>query len=284
MANFTRLRASGLWVPGSTILQAELEQIDDDRTKTINATDGSTHAPTTQIVIGGSGFAVPAPAPSAFGNVTSLTASGGVTCNSTLTVNGTATLNGTVNATSNAQINTLFISSANPIGLVSTRTYTRPCRPTPYLSPTYWTHPGFQAPIHTYFTHALASTNTGARIIYDMDVPNGSVITGASMWIFPPGGHGALPTNMPRMLIYRQDRAAGGNATLLATVTDTSPDVPTYETRHHIISGVLAISINATDYSYILVVEGESDGTAASGGLYEIPDVTFTRTSLAEER
>ena len=58
MANIPRVRDPGLWVPGSVVLQEEFEAIDEIRPWLINADAGSTHAPTTQIVLGGSGLRV----------------------------------------------------------------------------------------------------------------------------------------------------------------------------------------------------------------------------------
>lgn len=52
MANFQRLRPSGLWVDASVIPQEEFEALDAIRPKLINAAEGSVHAPTGWIVIG----------------------------------------------------------------------------------------------------------------------------------------------------------------------------------------------------------------------------------------
>lgn len=62
MANFTRLRAPGLWILGSVVLPEEFEAMDAIRPKLINAANGSTHAPDTiQIEIGGLGMRVSGP-------------------------------------------------------------------------------------------------------------------------------------------------------------------------------------------------------------------------------
>lgn len=61
MANIARIRDPGLWVPGSVVLQEEFEAIDEIRPWLINADAGSSHAPTTQIVLGGSGLRVSGP-------------------------------------------------------------------------------------------------------------------------------------------------------------------------------------------------------------------------------
>lgn len=61
MANFTRLRAPGFWVVGSVVLPEEFEAFDDEREAVINARDGSTHAPTVQIELGGQGLRVTGP-------------------------------------------------------------------------------------------------------------------------------------------------------------------------------------------------------------------------------
>jgi hypothetical protein len=61
MANFSRLRAPGFWVVGSVVLPEEFEDFDDARPAIINARDGSTHAPTVQVELGGQGLRVSGP-------------------------------------------------------------------------------------------------------------------------------------------------------------------------------------------------------------------------------
>lgn len=58
MANFPRVRPGGFWTLFSVLFSSEMETFDDRQSKTINAFAGSTHAPTSQIVIGGSGLRV----------------------------------------------------------------------------------------------------------------------------------------------------------------------------------------------------------------------------------
>ncbi len=63
MSNFPLLRANfAAWSVGSALEPTEAWAFDEDRTKTINATDGSTHAPTSPIVIGGDGIYISGPA------------------------------------------------------------------------------------------------------------------------------------------------------------------------------------------------------------------------------
>lgn len=93
MANIPRVRDPGLWVPGSVVLSEEFEAFDEIRPWLINAADGSTHAPTTQIVLGGQGLRVSGP--SRFDGITlaALAATGTFTVvdNSTLIVSGGTT-------------------------------------------------------------------------------------------------------------------------------------------------------------------------------------------------
>ena len=51
---FTRARLAGLWILGSVISPAELEHL-DDYSLAIDGDGGGTYAPSTAIVIGGSG-------------------------------------------------------------------------------------------------------------------------------------------------------------------------------------------------------------------------------------
>jgi len=61
MANFVRLRPPLGWVFASTVSPAEFEEFDDIRPKLINAADGSTHACSSQIILGGAGLWVSGP-------------------------------------------------------------------------------------------------------------------------------------------------------------------------------------------------------------------------------
>lgn len=56
MAAFDRQRAKGEWIKYRTVTQKEWEAIDDMRPAVLNGRDGSTHAPTAPIVVGGSGI------------------------------------------------------------------------------------------------------------------------------------------------------------------------------------------------------------------------------------
>jgi hypothetical protein len=61
MANFVTVRVGGVWAGNSVLLSTEMAEIDSRWPKLINATDGSTHAPTNPIIIGGAGLNVTGP-------------------------------------------------------------------------------------------------------------------------------------------------------------------------------------------------------------------------------
>ncbi len=56
MAHFVRIRALGAWLLATTIEPSELEQLDTNLFKALNADDGGTWAPTNPIIIGGAGM------------------------------------------------------------------------------------------------------------------------------------------------------------------------------------------------------------------------------------
>jgi hypothetical protein len=58
MANFVTVRVGGVWAGNSALLSTEMEEIDSRWPKLINAADGSTHAPTAPIILGGAGLNV----------------------------------------------------------------------------------------------------------------------------------------------------------------------------------------------------------------------------------
>ena len=55
---FPRIRTSGQWLNGSTILQSELEQLDEDHSNALDGAAGGAYAPTAPLVIGGAGLHV----------------------------------------------------------------------------------------------------------------------------------------------------------------------------------------------------------------------------------
>lgn len=60
MSHFTRTRPAGFWTFDSTVLDTEFEDLDQKTSKAINGDDGGAWAPTSQIVIGGSGLRISA--------------------------------------------------------------------------------------------------------------------------------------------------------------------------------------------------------------------------------
>lgn len=59
MSVFTRIRQIGEWITGRAITQSELETIDSRWPKIPNFEDGSTHAPTAPVIVGGEGIQLP---------------------------------------------------------------------------------------------------------------------------------------------------------------------------------------------------------------------------------
>lgn len=61
MANFITVRVGGVWAGNSPLLSTEMAEIDSRWPKLINAADGSAHAPTTPIILGGQGLRMTGP-------------------------------------------------------------------------------------------------------------------------------------------------------------------------------------------------------------------------------
>lgn len=76
MAHFVRIRPSGFWTIASTVDPAEWEALDENQFKSINGDDGGSWAPSSPIVVGGSGINVTGPA--ILGNVTDIDLDGTV--------------------------------------------------------------------------------------------------------------------------------------------------------------------------------------------------------------
>lgn len=116
------------------------------------------------------------------------------------------------------------------------------------------------------------------RIVFPIVVPPGDDLVDVFVGVNGENGHGALPATMPRARLVRAD--LDGTFTVLATKTDPSPDVATYETPHYIIlqngsldSGTMPQLADA-DPLYV-IVQGETGANAIPG--LEIGSITGNR-------
>jgi hypothetical protein len=94
----------------------------------------------------------------------------------------------------------------------------------------------------------------------------GMRIVGVGMTIDPPGGHGALPAQMPRIRLLRQSTLSSSAPTAIADVTDASGSVGAYEIAHKVETAALDQAVeDGDDFAYNVVITGEDSTNAAPG-------------------
>jgi hypothetical protein len=121
---------------------------------------------------------------------------------------------------------------------------------------------------------------TGSNILWRMDVPSQSIVTGISIWVDPPAGHGGvLPDTVPRIRAYVVDAAAGTFGLIAGSDTSDPTLIASYEAAHQFASGVLAGNVGEGQF-VVIAVSGEYGGSAQPGLMAYPPSVTFTRTKL----
>lgn len=101
----------------------------------------------------------------------------------------------------------------------------RRCRVSPHLAAydgTYW----------DFLSRKLASkaSSTGKAVIFPILLPHGAKLLNVRAELQGAAGHGALPAVMPSMIV--ESVSANGIDTTLATITDPSVNVATYELNH----------------------------------------------------
>lgn len=127
--------------------------------------------------------------------------------------------------------------------------------------------------VATAATHAFSYVQaTGGHMWMPLDkLTHGATLTGVSVGVTPPGSHVGLPVTMPNFDLIKRDQY--GVCTVIATVTDSSPDLATYEVAHPVASPVLSAAIDLATYDYWLYFQGET-GTNGLTGLVVGPPKT----------
>lgn len=199
------------------------------------------------------------------------------TYSSTVTLNGPTTANGAFVAAGAFSATSTF-TLTNAITFAVARSYTRSTRGTIYFNDSEWTS-GTNA---MWFIQATAPGSGGTRfpVSWVLDVPPGSTITGITWYVAPAGGHGALPGQLPELLV-RELNPANGTSANVVSMTDTSASVVAYEAPHTVSSGVLSYA-TTEGRTVIATMYGEKGPNEVSGGNFYPPVVTFTRTTNVE--
>lgn len=100
-------------------------------------------------------------------------------------------------------------------------------------------------------------TSGGAGVPLDLIVPNGAMLVGLSVKLYP-AVHANLPASMPKLSLFQRD--LDGSVIDSWVETDPSPDVATYNAAHNLVLTISPnpILIDYTQYTYVVSFDGES--------------------------
>lgn len=128
--------------------------------------------------------------------------------------------------------------------------------------------PGWEPRITSEVLYEQTDVSSAKRIVFPLAIRPGDDLINVFVGLNAENGHVGLPGTMPRCRIVRA--ALDGTFTVLATLTDDSPDVATYEAPHYVIlengnldSGTMPIL--ATLDPLYLMLEGETGANSITG-------------------
>jgi len=146
-------------------------------------------------------------------------------------------------------------------------------RLTPSADPAHWSEDGAAR-----WSNLLASS--AAKLIVRLDVPNGAIITRASVRIDPPA-HGIAPAVLPVLSLYRWSEFSS-SGTLVATASDpgtgyTSPDT-TYDAAHtfHMAVGFGGEIVDNSAARYFLELIPENGANSFAATLFLWARIEYT--------
>jgi len=112
--------------------------------------------------------------------------------------------------------------------------------------------------------HWLDTSNTNETIVFPIEVPDGASWTFFTVEIKGSPTDPSLPTNLPRVRVYKK-RIATGAVTQIASQTDTSGTLGAYQAYHAITADCLGEVIDKTLFRYYCEVRAAFGGATTSG-------------------
>lgn len=235
-----------------------------------------------------------------------LEAGGGILANvgSVINMSGVQAINGTlvVNATENIANGGEFnvesggVATVESGGIIrlegttvptylspSARTFTRTACHLALYDQSVWDAGPFAAPTNGYYVSTSNAGNSGDRIVFAIDPPDGSTITAISVWTDPPGGHVGDPAEKTRLRLYEQNVATGAAITEVFDLADPDTVAGTYQSAHAITQSGLSVTVDKSTKTYFVIVVPENDTNSIVGTKIWPPRFTFTRAKLGEE-
>lgn len=234
MAHNARIRAFGFWTDGSVVTPAEFEALDQAQFEEINGDLGGTWAPSSPIIIGGSGVEIGG------AGLTTSTINGAWTCDSTPEAVGWKA--------SNIDPNDGFIFDA-------AKTFNA------FLPPVI-----MQSPDHDWWRYigdVLVQHNVSASwpAYWPIRPIIGCTIVSIAIYLQATGTRVDLPTTVPRLLLRRRNIVTGTTEIIDMGASDPSANLGAYQSCHSITITPAHI-VPGGAYHYYLYLIGES-GTAA---------------------
>lgn len=231
MANFSLLRANlAAWV--GAVLSSEFWAFDERISKTINASEGSTHAPTSPIVIGGDGIEVTGPGVFSDLQATLAEISGAVKVEMAGTAKLTYELRSIIREQSICDGHGNSWSMGNTSG-------------------------GGSRPVWA------ADSNSTSYLWIRLRLPVGATLLTVRAYLEPAPGHAAVPATVPHVCVFSSPL---GSAVATAVGTAAPAFSGTLAEYH---AGYQAIAVQsvviAADTTYWLRVKNESGADALAG-------------------
>ncbi len=302
MAHNAYLATPGSFVTGYPLDSTGWETLNLYAYQALNGDAGGTWAPAAAIIIGGLGISLSGTAHKVISGGRLTVQSGGefrvdagatVTFNNNPTFNGAASFEGTAQFDDDAAFNstsefngvpTFNVAPVVAAGIhyaLSSRSVTRIQGAPKLLSMNSsgvgdWEISGVTSNI------APRARALGATLIFDLDVPHGSTLTGVSVGLTGSPTDVALPSTagvMPTVVVTRRLLTTGVPGTV-HTFTDTSVNLAAYQGFHLVGGGGLSEVIDRSLYRYFAMVVTESGTGTNVGSIVYDCQATCTVTAL----
>jgi len=130
-----------------------------------------------------------------------------------------------------------------------------------------------------YANRADTIVNTFQTLFWGIDPPDGSVITGWTLYLVGAPAHANLPANKTRGTLYKVNSAASSSS-IGSTVQDPSGNTTAYQLDHTISLTGLSEVVDKVNYRYQIGVESEYGANALAGLSITAVSYTVTVTKL----
>lgn len=113
--------------------------------------------------------------------------------------------------------------------------------------------------------HLLLDNDTTSYHTFELpELVNGQTLTAVKLTAKPAGGHGAQPSVLPALYVYKIN-GSNGTGSSLGSTTYTWVDIATYEGGIVLSVSGLTEVIDKSTYRYIAIVRGEASTNSVAG-------------------